>query len=115
MDRRSKPNTTEAGYGWEHQKLRAEWEPKVARGDVACRRCQRLIAPGTEWHLGHFDDRSLPPEPEHAKCNLRTKTHQAARRAAQATGNAPQRPPGVPAYYEWAAGRWRSKFRSRDW
>lgn len=59
--------TTARGYGYLHQKLRAQWAPQVARGDVACWRCGRLILPGQVWHLGHDDhDRSVTHGPEHA-------------------------------------------------
>jgi hypothetical protein len=65
------PTTTTArGYGTRHQKLRAMWAPLVARGEVKCARCGRLIAPGTAWDLGHSDDRLAYRGPEHAnKCN----------------------------------------------
>ena len=60
-------STSARGYGWSHQKLRAQWAPKVARGDVACWRCGRLIGPHEEWHLGHDDnDRTVTHGPEHA-------------------------------------------------
>jgi len=118
--RRPKPNTTQAGYGAEHQKLRKEWAPKVEAGYVACRRCRRLIAPGSAWHLGHHDDRSLPPEPEHALCNVRTATWAAQGRAIGTNRPSPETSDamraGYPNTYELCAdGRWRPRVRSRDW
>lgn len=59
------------GYDAEHVKARARWAPLVAKGMVRCRRCKELIEPGTEWHLGHDDER-VTAAPEHAAgCNLR--------------------------------------------
>jgi hypothetical protein len=40
-----------------------------------------LIAPGSEWHLGHDDeDRSRYKGAEHAKCNLRAGGKAGARK-----------------------------------
>jgi hypothetical protein len=62
--------TVQRGYGVGHKRLRAAWAPVVARGDVPCRRCGLPIPPGDPWDLGHHDtDRSLPPAPEHRRCN----------------------------------------------
>ncbi len=59
-------STTQRGYGHTHRALREQWAPKVARGDVACWRCGRAIAPGQAWDLGHSDhDRSVYMGPEH--------------------------------------------------
>ena len=58
------------GYGGDHQRLRKQWAPKVARGEVRCWRCGLPILPGGEWDLGHNDfDRRLYNRPEHARCN----------------------------------------------
>ncbi len=60
----------ERGYGAEHRKLRAAWQPRVAAGGVLCARCGRPIVPGTAWDLGHDDiDRSMYRGPEHRRCN----------------------------------------------
>jgi hypothetical protein len=58
------------GYDAEHDRLRALWAPRVATGTVHCWRCDRLIAPGSDWHLGHNDTRTRHEGPEHAHCNL---------------------------------------------
>lgn len=58
------------GYGWSHQKLRAQWAPRVAAGGVSCARCHRPIEAGTPWQLGHTDDRKGYTGPEHSSCNL---------------------------------------------
>lgn len=59
----------ERGYDANHDRLRAEWEPKVATGRVRCARCRRLIRAGTAWDLGHSEDRKSYTGPEHASCN----------------------------------------------
>jgi hypothetical protein len=62
--------TKARGYGASHQQKRAMWEKRVNRGEVGCWRCGGQIIPGTPWHLGHQDDRSLPALPEHERCNV---------------------------------------------
>jgi hypothetical protein len=63
-------NTTEAGYGNAHQKLRKRIATLVARGGAVCWRCRRPILPGTPWDLGHDDyDRRVYRGPEHRYCN----------------------------------------------
>jgi hypothetical protein len=43
-----------ARYGHAHRKLRDQWAPRVARGEVmCCCGCGLLILPGQKWHLGH--------------------------------------------------------------
>jgi hypothetical protein len=61
--------TTEKGYGSPHQRLRKQWAAVVDRGEAACARCGRFIVPGSQWHLGHTDDRTGYIGPEHAYCN----------------------------------------------
>lgn len=59
------------GYDAGHDRLRREWAPKVATGNVRCARCGELIRRGQAWDLGHDDhDRSKYNGPEHAgPCN----------------------------------------------
>lgn len=58
------------GYDATHDRLRAEWAPKVATGTVKCWRCGRLIPAGSAWDLGHDDhDRRIYRGPEHITCN----------------------------------------------
>jgi hypothetical protein len=72
-DRRA--NTTQRGYGAEHQALRATWAPIVEAGGVQCWRCHEEIAPGSPWDLGHSDDdRGTYRGPEHRRCNRATST-----------------------------------------
>lgn len=66
-------------YGAAHQKLRAQWKPRVDAGTVHCHHlptCQRedtLIHPGEPWDLGHRDDDPTQyTGPEHRKCNRGT-------------------------------------------
>lgn len=66
----SKGTTPQKGYGYQHQKLRAQWEPRVQAGTVNCARCTHPILPGQPWQLGHADDRRSYNGPEHARCNL---------------------------------------------
>ncbi len=62
--------TTQRGYGPQHQKLRAQWAVKVARGTIPCARCGYVIMRGQAWDLGHDDyDRTRYTGPEHAACN----------------------------------------------
>jgi hypothetical protein len=63
-------STTDRGYGWQHQKTRQQWAPRVDAGQVDCARCGRPIPPGTQWDLGHDDhDRRRYTGPEHMTCN----------------------------------------------
>lgn len=67
-------------YGSAHDKARRSWEPKVARGDIACARCGNLIEPGEPWDLDHDDsDRTRYLGPSHASCNRATSAHRVAR------------------------------------
>lgn len=61
--------TTSRGYGSTHQKLRKQWTPVVNAGGTRCARCGQLIEPGSEWDLGHTDDRRTWTGPEHSTCN----------------------------------------------
>lgn len=71
--RQTRANTTQRGYGWQHQQNREAWRPQVATGTVACWRCRELLSPTDGWHLGHDDnDRTITRGPEHDRaCNLR--------------------------------------------
>jgi predicted nucleic acid-binding Zn ribbon protein len=85
--------TAARGYGGAHQKLRAQWAPKVATGAVLCWRCGHPIQPGQPWDLGHDDhDRTTYRGPEHrhrtAHCVGNRKA--GARKGAR-IGNAKQR------------------------
>lgn len=82
-------NSTERGYGSQHQKLREAWRPSVEAGDVDCARCREPIWPGALWDLGHTDDRAGYTGPEHRRCNRRagaikrnTRRSNRARRAS---------------------------------
>lgn len=72
----ARPNltTTQRGYGADHQAVRAQWAPRVVRGEVLCHavRClmpTRLIKPGSPWDLGHNVERTHWTGPEHRRCN----------------------------------------------
>jgi hypothetical protein len=79
--------TTARGYGWEHQRLRAQWAPLVATGQVRCVRCGLVIGARAKWDLGHHDtDRSRYTGPEHMRCNRQAaaRMKNAGRRVRQA-------------------------------
>ena len=66
--------TSERGYGPEHQRERARWQPIVDAGQAMCHaaRClkpTRHIQPGEPWDLGHTPDRTAWTGPEHMRCN----------------------------------------------
>lgn len=64
-------NTTERGYGNNHQKLRATVKLEVDAGNATCWRCTQPISPTEPWHLGHDDnDRTKYNGPEHVRCNV---------------------------------------------
>lgn len=80
--RRKQGTTVGRGYGAEHQAARKRWARLVARGEVMCRRCNRLIGSDQDWDLGHDDrDRSLPSAPEHLACNRATSGRRPGRPA----------------------------------
>ncbi len=61
-------------YGMAHRRLRAEWQARIRRGGVTCRRCGEPIVLFEAWDLGHVDGGG-PRDyagPEHAKCNRAT-------------------------------------------
>jgi hypothetical protein len=64
-----KASTTARGYHGKHDRLRRQWAPKVDAGLVDCARCHKPIEPGSEWDLGHTDDRTDWQGPEHPRCN----------------------------------------------
>lgn len=68
-DEHAKPNP----YGYAHQKMRAQWAPKVAQGTVICWRCDNPIGRHESWDLGHIDgDPNAYAGPEHVACNRAT-------------------------------------------
>jgi hypothetical protein len=84
MASRWRPNTTERGYGEDHQAARARLEPFVLAGNVKCARCGETIVPGESWHLDHRDDRRGYLGPTHRRCNLHAGGVEGARRRWQA-------------------------------
>lgn len=67
---RARGTRQQCGYGAGHDRERARWAPRVARGTVKCWRCGKTIACGQQWDLGHDDhDRSRYRGPEHVACN----------------------------------------------
>lgn len=72
----ARANTTQRGYGADHQAERERWEPAVAAGRAHCHAepCwmpDTWIPPGTAWHLGHNQQRTRWTGPEHPLCNTR--------------------------------------------
>lgn len=72
-----KPARETRGYGYQHVRIRRKWIPIVALGRTACARCQVLIKPNEEWHLGHNDERTGYNGPEHKDCNLKAASKRA--------------------------------------
>lgn len=72
---RSRGTHTQRGYDATHDRIRAEWAPRVATGTIRCHNphCRRpndpLIHPGEPWDLGHTPDRRGYRGPEHDTCN----------------------------------------------
>lgn len=80
MTRKPLAKTSDRGYGWQHEKLRARWAPIVAAGTTNCARCHQPIHPGTPWDLGHDDhDRDHYTGPEHRRCNRGEPSRRKAR------------------------------------
>lgn len=66
-------STKDRGYGYDHEKLRAQVKPLVDAGKATCWRCGHPIAAGEPWDLGHDDDdRTKYRGPEHQACNRAT-------------------------------------------
>jgi hypothetical protein len=63
-------SAADRGYDPLHAKQRARWAKIVAAGDGYCARCGGHIAPGSDWHLDHRDDRDGYIGPSHARCNI---------------------------------------------
>ena len=61
---------TQRGYGAGHRALRAAWQARIDAGeDVRCADgCGARIV-GTDWHLGHTEDRSDYLGPQTVGCN----------------------------------------------
>lgn len=68
---RARGTRQERGYGRDHVRLRAQWKPKVERGQVDCARCSVRILPGEAWALDHDDERTGYLGPSHSTCNNR--------------------------------------------
>ena len=66
---RARGTRQQRGYDANHDRIRAQWAPLVATGDIRCPRCKQPIAPDEPWDLGHSDDRRNYTGPEHATCN----------------------------------------------
>lgn len=62
--------STDRGYDAEHQRLKALWQWRIDQGyRVFCKRgCGKRIT-GTDWHLGHTDDRTEWTGPECVPCS----------------------------------------------
>jgi len=66
---------TTAVYGYDHRKLRRQWQPRVDAGNVVCAhpRCGLPILEGEPWDLGHDPvDRTRWLGPMHRRCNRAT-------------------------------------------
>lgn len=80
---RKRGSRQQRGYDAAHDRERARWKVKVARGTVRCVRCGELIRVGDDWDLGHSDDRTSWTGPEHAgRCNRAAGGRKASRPSA---------------------------------
>jgi hypothetical protein len=70
-------NTTDAGYGYQHQQHRLLiTKPLVDTGQAICYRCGNYIDPQEPWDDGHNDDdRTVYMGPEHRYCNRSAAAH----------------------------------------
>jgi hypothetical protein len=66
-----KASSAARGYGPAHQRLRAEWQARVAKGGVDCCLCGLAIGVSEPWHLDHTEDRKGYRGAAHRVCNLR--------------------------------------------
>jgi hypothetical protein len=68
-------------YGARHRELRKRWVRRVARGDVECSRCGKVIDPRDRWDLDHKDGGGPRDyyRPSHARCNRATNGRAADR------------------------------------
>lgn len=67
---RARGTRQQRGYDAAHDRMRLEVAKLVAKGQAVCPKCGRPVLPGSEWHLGHTDDRTSWTGAEHAFCNL---------------------------------------------
>jgi hypothetical protein len=82
---KAKGNTTQRGYGTEHQRLRRQLRATVDLGLAVCWRCGSRIKAGEPWDLGHDDDdRTRYRGPEHLGCNRGAGGRRANQRRARA-------------------------------
>jgi hypothetical protein len=72
---RNKRNTTKAGYGNQHQKLRKALLAKAY--GTPCFRCGLPMLPGQQLHLDHTDDRTGYGGFSHKACNLKAAARKA--------------------------------------
>lgn len=73
------PTTTERGYGWHHQRTRAQLRPVIAAGlgvcaEPVCLMPTRAIpaawAHTRLWHVSHDASSGQVIGPSHRRCNL---------------------------------------------
>ena len=72
-DRRARGTTTEQGYGWEHQQIKARLLRTTPR-DTTCPRCPLPLFNGEPIDLDHSDTLAANPQSQadrlcHARCN----------------------------------------------
>jgi hypothetical protein len=76
---RARGTTTELGWGWDHQKARAEIQARIDAGEtVCCWSCDVQLV-RRAWHLDHTDDRQGYRGPACAHCNLSLAGKKSAR------------------------------------
>ncbi len=67
-DQHARGTTSQHAYDTSPFSQRALWAPVVRTGKVRCRVCHRYVQSGTAWKLGHPEDSTRPPHPQHLAC-----------------------------------------------
>ena len=70
---KARGTSSQRGYDYQHQKIRALDKRNVDAGMAHCWRCGARLDPNSPWHEGHDDhDRTIYRGPECVPCNTAT-------------------------------------------
>jgi len=68
--RRARPSRQARGYDPNYDRARLAYARRLMAGErILCWRCRQPVVAGSDWHLGHDEQRRIKG-PEHADCNL---------------------------------------------